>query len=99
MAPGRALAQSNTDPPVASPSVVTGRDVGPDAAPNVYTDTGVLTVELTCHSLRQVGDDQAPDPHRLCFSPDYRTLYVVGTGRSGGNLFAVDVTPDNRCVN
>ena len=55
LAPASALAQtSHTDPPVAPPSVVTGRDFGPDADPNVYfTDPDVLTVEPAFNSLRQ----------------------------------------------
>ena len=54
-----------------------------------------------------VNDEQVPDPNGLCFSPDYKTLYVISTGRGPGderpggtgNLFAFDVTADNRCVN
>src|SRR5215213_5568247 len=53
--PGTALAPtSNTDPPVSPPSVVTGREFGPDAAPNVYfTDPDVLTVDPAFNSLAQ----------------------------------------------
>ena len=45
-----------------------------------------------------VGGDQVPDPNGLCFSPDYRTLYLVSTGpgpgeASGGKgvIYAFDV--------
>ena len=54
-----------------------------------------------------VGEDQVPDPNGLCFSPDYTKLYVVSTGKGPGdtgpggqgNMYAFDVTADNRCVN
>ena len=54
-----------------------------------------------------VNEDQVPDPNGLCFSPDYTTLYVASTGRGPGdqgpggqgNMYAFDVTEDNRCVN
>jgi gluconolactonase len=46
-----------------------------------------------------VTEDQLPDPNGLCFSPDYKILYVISTGRgpgdqgSGGKgvVFAFDV--------
>jgi gluconolactonase len=46
-----------------------------------------------------IPEDQAPDPNGLCFSPDYKTLYVISTGKGpgdqgpggGGNVFAFDV--------
>ena len=45
-----------------------------------------------------VRGDQVPDPNGLCFSPDYRTLYLVSTGpgpgeTSGGKgvIYAFDV--------
>lgn len=31
------------------------------------------------------GEDQVPDPNGLCFSPDYRTLYVISTGKGPGD--------------
>ncbi len=51
-----------------------------------------------------VSEDQVPDPNGLCFSHDYKTLYVVSTskgpgdtGPSGtGNLYAFDVGDDRR---
>ena len=30
-------------------------------------------------------EDQVPDPNGLCFSPDYKTLYVISTGRGPGD--------------
>ncbi len=46
-----------------------------------------------------ITEDQLPDPNGLCFSPDYKTLYVISTGKGpgdqgaggGGNVFAFDV--------
>jgi gluconolactonase len=32
-----------------------------------------------------VGEDQVPDPNGLCFSPDYKKLYVVSTGKGPGD--------------
>ena len=45
------------------------------------------------------GEDQVPDPNGLVFSPDYKRLYVISTGRGPGdtgaggmgNMFAFDV--------
>ena len=42
---------------------------------------------------------QVPDPNGICFSPDYKTLYVISTGKGpgdtgpggSGNVFAFDV--------
>ena len=46
-----------------------------------------------------VTEAQLPDPNGLCFSPDYKRLYVISTGKGpgdtgaggGGNVFAFDV--------
>ena len=46
-----------------------------------------------------ITEDQLADPNGLCFSPDYKTLYVISTGEGpgdtgaggGGNVFAFDV--------
>jgi gluconolactonase len=32
-----------------------------------------------------IGEDQLPDPNGLCFSPDYKTLYVISTGKGPGD--------------
>ena len=48
-----------------------------------------------------------PDPNGIAFSPDYKKLYVVSTGRGPGdagpggksNVFVFDVTADNRTAN
>ncbi|MGA7260924.1 MAG: SMP-30/gluconolactonase/LRE family protein [Stellaceae bacterium] len=60
---------------------------------NVYRwdSSGNLEVVIT--------EDQLPDPNGICFSPDYKTLYVISTGKGPGdvgpggsrNIFAFDV--------
>ncbi len=60
---------------------------------NVYRwdPNGNLEVAIT--------EDQLPDPNGICFSPDYKTLYVISTGKGPGdvgpggsrNIFAFDV--------
>jgi len=32
-----------------------------------------------------IPEDQLPDPNGLCFSPDYKTLYVISTGKGPGD--------------
>ena len=52
-------------------------------------------------------DDKVPNPNGLCFSPDYRKLYVVSTGKGPGDTHAggkgdmhvFDVGSDNRLSN
>lgn len=54
-----------------------------------------------------VGEDQVPDPNGLAFSPDYKRLYVISTGRGpddtgpGGNrdMHVFDVGSDNKPSN
>jgi gluconolactonase len=54
-----------------------------------------------------VGEDQVPDPNGLCFSPDYKKLYVVSTGRGPGDtgpggkgdVHVLDVGGDNKLSN
>ena len=51
-----------------------------------------------------VTEDQVPDPNGLCFSPDYKKLYVISTGKGpgdtgpggNGNVFVFDVGSDNK---
>ena len=53
-----------------------------------------------------VTEQQVPDPNGLAFSPDYKKLYVVSTGKGpgdtgpGGNgdVFVFDVTADGPVV-
>jgi gluconolactonase len=54
-----------------------------------------------------VTEDQVPDPNGLCFSPDYKRLYVASTGKGPGDtgpggkgqIFAFDVNDDNTLAN
>jgi gluconolactonase len=51
-----------------------------------------------------VTEEQVPDPNGLCFSPDYKKLYVVSTGKGPGDtgpggkgqIFVFDVGSDNK---
>lgn len=53
------------------------------------------------------GEDLAPDPNGLCFSPDYKRLYIASTGKGPGdtgpggedNVFVFDVNDDNTLSN
>jgi gluconolactonase len=54
-----------------------------------------------------VSEDQVPDPNGLCFSPDFKKLYVVSTGKGPGDTGAggkgdvhvFDVGADNKLSN
>ncbi|MSP74638.1 MAG: SMP-30/gluconolactonase/LRE family protein [Rhodospirillaceae bacterium] len=54
-----------------------------------------------------VTEDQVPDPNGLCFSPDYKKLYVVSTGKGPGDtgpggkgdMHVFDVGADNKLSN
>jgi len=54
-----------------------------------------------------VTEDQVPDPNGLCFSPDYKKLYVISTGQGPGDtiaggkgdMYVFDVSSDNRLSN
>ncbi|TXL69769.1 SMP-30/gluconolactonase/LRE family protein [Vineibacter terrae] len=54
-----------------------------------------------------VPEDQVPDPNGLCFSPDYKKLYVVSTGKGPGDtgpggkgdVHVFDVGTDNKLSN
>ena len=51
-----------------------------------------------------VTEEQVPDPNGLCFSPDYKKLYVASTGKGPGDtgpggkgdMFVFDVGTDNK---
>jgi gluconolactonase len=54
-----------------------------------------------------VTEEQVPDPNGLCFSPDYKKLYVVSTGKGPGDtgpggkgdMHVFDVGTDNKLSN
>ena len=69
--------------------------------------TSVYRVDPSGRVDLVVGEDQAPDPNGLAFSPDYKKLYVVSTGRGPGDagpggkgeMFVFDVGSDNKATN
>jgi gluconolactonase len=47
-----------------------------------------------------VADDKVPNPNGLCFSPDFKKLYVSSTGPAGkGDIHVLDVGSDNKLSN
>ena len=54
-----------------------------------------------------VGEDLVPDPNGLCFSPDFKKLYVISTGQGPGDtiaggkgdMYVFDVGADNKLSN
>jgi gluconolactonase len=77
---------------------------------------GLLKRELptNCYRIDPTGrvdlvvtEDQVPDPNGLCFSPDYKKLYVVSTGKGPGDtgpggkgdVSVFDVGTDNKLSN
>lgn len=54
-----------------------------------------------------VTEEQVPDPNGLCFSPDYKRLYVASTGKGPGDtgpggkgeVYVFDVGSDNKPAN
>ena len=56
------------------------------------------------HRPRWSSEDQVPDPNGLCFSPDYKKLYVISTGKGPGDtdaggkgdMYVFDVGADNK---
>jgi gluconolactonase len=68
---------------------------------------GVYRVDARGQVTLVITEEQVPDPNGIAFSPDYKTLYVVSTGRgpgdSGpggrGDLFSFDVSAGNTLSN
>ena len=69
--------------------------------------TAVYRVDKDGAVTQVAGEDIVPDPNGLCFSPDYKKLYVVTTGRGPGDTHAggkgemhvFDVGADNKLSN
>ena len=65
---------------------------------------GVYRVDSNGKVTLVVPEEQVPDPNGLAFSPDYKKLYVVSTGKGPGDtgpggkgdVFVFDVGGDNR---
>jgi gluconolactonase len=68
---------------------------------------GVYRVDSAGRVTRVVTEDQVPDPNGIAFSPDFKKLYVVSTGKGPGDtgpggkgdMFVFDVGADNRLSN
>jgi gluconolactonase len=69
--------------------------------------TGVYRVDPTGKMDLVVTEAQVPDPNGLCFSPDYKKLYVISTGKGPGDtgpggkgdMHVFDVGGDNKLSN
>src|SRR5690242_17762902 len=47
--------------------------------------TAVYRVDKSGTLSQVAGEDLVPDPNGLCFSPDYKKLYVISTGKGPGD--------------
>jgi gluconolactonase len=69
--------------------------------------TAVYRADAKGAVTRVVSEAQVPDPNGIAFSPDYKTLYVVSTGKGPGdtgpggtgNMFVFDVVGDRTVSN
>jgi gluconolactonase len=69
--------------------------------------TGTYRVDKDGKVDLVVGEDQVPDPNGLCFSPDYKKLYIVSTGKGPGDtgpggkgdVWVFDIGADNKASN
>jgi gluconolactonase len=89
-----------TDPPY-------GRSLYEGAPEKRDLPNGVYRVDTTGKVTLVVTEEQVPDPNGLTFSPDYKKLYVVSTGKGPGDagpggkglVFAFDVGASNTLSN
>ena len=67
--------------------------------------TQVYRVDPSGRSTWWSTEDKVPNPNGLCFSPDYKRLYVASTGRGRrhrrgkGDIYVLDVGTDNKLSN
>jgi len=69
--------------------------------------TNVYRVDPSGRGDLVVREDQVPDPNGLVFSPDYKKLYVISTGKGPGDtgpggkgeMYVFDVGSDNKLSN
>lgn len=69
--------------------------------------TAVYRLDKSGTLTQVAGEDLVPDPNGLCFSPDFKKLYVVSTGQGPGDtiaggkgdMYVFDVGSDNRLSN
>jgi gluconolactonase len=68
--------------------------------------TGTYRVDKDGKVELVVGEDQLPDPNGLAFSPDYKKLYIVSTGKGPGDtgpggkgdVWVFDIGSDNKAT-
>ena len=69
--------------------------------------TGTYRVDASGRVDLVIGEDLVADPNGLVFSPDFKKLYVISTGRGPGDtgpggtreMYVFDVGPDNKATN
>ena len=62
--------------------------------------TAVYRLDKSGTLTQVAGEDLVPDPNGLCFSPDFKKLYVSSTGPAGkGDIHVLDVGSDNKLSN
>ena len=69
--------------------------------------TSVYRLDKSGTLTQVAGEDLVPDPNGLCFSPDFKKLYVISTGQGPGDTIAggkgdmtvFDVGADNKLSN
>jgi gluconolactonase len=69
--------------------------------------TAVYRLDKSGTLTQVAGEDLVPDPNGLCFSPDFKKLYVVSTGQGPGDtiaggkgdMYVFDVGSDNKLGN
>src|SRR5215475_2792313 len=86
----------------------------PDAAGGPSNAAGKRELPTNCYRIDPTGkidlvvtEEQVPDPNGICFSPDYKKLYVVSTGKGPGDtgpggkgdVHVFDVGKDNKVSN
>ncbi|MDP8918174.1 MAG: SMP-30/gluconolactonase/LRE family protein [Pseudomonadota bacterium] len=101
-------------PDVAGGPSNTGGRLNPRLGQPVGIGTARRELPTNCYRVDPSGrvdlvvtEDQVPDPNGLCFSPDYRRLYVASTGKGPGDtgpggkgeIYVFDVGTDNRLSN
>jgi gluconolactonase len=100
-----------TDPPYGAQLYEGTPDAGGELNNRVGQPLGVsdATQELPTQVYRWdpsgrldvvIPDDRVPNPNGLCFSHDYKKLYVASTGPAGkGDIHVLDVGSDNKLSN
>ena len=102
------------EPDVAGGSTNPGGKLNPKIGQPAGFAPGRRELPTQCYRIDPSGrvdmvatEDQAPDPNGLCFSPDYKKLYVASTGKGPGDtgpggkgdVIVFDVGTDNKLSN